>query len=300
MNNLIKYKKFNTNEKYHINDDVGKITSLLYNKIYKLIPKLIKEKNIIIDNFLQNNFINKKFINDSIIIKLSKNSHGALIGVIIEDDIIKNLKLEFSINLSDREIIQQKLINNKLRQDINHELHHVIEFYHSGDNLSKSWDFDKRLKIHKNKFNEYEKWIDACYLFYLSEDHELRSRVSQTIELLKNEDDLYKKMDYLSKLNFKTLYDKMYLIYKEDFTIILEDFVKNVLLRKGNVNSIFNSYILTINKKSKKYKNNMLKLLYYKNNPDSLEENIENLIDYTEYILDDRIEKRDEKLNKLL
>jgi hypothetical protein len=274
------------NEKHHVNQDVRHLTNLIYNKIYQLLPNLILKKEIVIENILQDNYTRIKFRNDKIVVKLGKN-WGSVNEPIIDNNIIENLTINLSISLSDKEISQRKLINNKIKETINHECQHVIEFYHSDGSLSKSCDFDKRLKEHEKKFNNKE-WLDICYFFYLSEEHEMRSRVSQSLEILKNDGDLlnstvYKDLDFLSNLNADILISKMNKY--DDFGLIIVDFVKNVLLSKGDCIKIFKSYIKTINKESKKNKKKILKLLYSWENPESiLEEYIEKDINYKVYM----------------
>jgi hypothetical protein len=273
------------NEKHHVNQDVRHLTNLIYNKIYQLIPNLIIKKEIIIENFLQDNYNRIKFKNDKIIIKIGKN-WGSINEPIINNEIVENLIINLSINLSDKEILQKKLINNKVKETINHESQHIIEFYHSDGNLSISWSFDKRLKKHENKFNNKE-WLDICYFFYLTEEHEMRSRVSQSLEILKNGGDLLNSSVYLD-LNFLSRLDSDVLIKKMnkhiDFVLIIEDFVKNVLLRKGDYLKIFKSYIKEINKEAEKNKRKILKILYSWENPESIsEEYIEKNIDYKSY-----------------
>jgi hypothetical protein len=52
---------------------------------------------------------------------------------------------------------------------------------------------------------------------------------------------------------------------------------------------------------SEKYKRKILRVLYSYENPDSfLEEFIEKEINYSEYIVDYRVEKRDELIKKIL
>jgi hypothetical protein len=303
----MRIKKFNDisdfeiNEKYHISQDVRHLTNIIYNKIYLLIPNLIIKKEITISNLLQDNYSRIKFKNDIIKIKLG-NNHGGIKNIDLKNNII-NLELELTINLSSKELSQKKLINNKIKETINHECQHIIEFYHSDGDLSKSWDFHKRLKTHENKFNN-RKWLDVCYLFYLAEEHELRSKVSQSLELLKNGEDLYeseiyKNIDLLTRLNTELILDRMN--EYDDFGIILFDFVKNVLLKKGDTIKIFKSYIKYINKISLSYKNKILRVLYSYENPNVfLEENIEKDIDYREYIIDDRVEKRDNLISKII
>lgn len=287
MNHIKKINEFIINEKHHVNGDVRHLTNLIYNKIYQLIPNLIFKKEIIIENLLQDNYTRIKFKCDKIIVRLGKNS-GNINEPIINNDIVENLIINLFINLSNKEILQKKLINNRIKETINHECQHVIEFYHSDGILSKSWDFDKRLKEHESKFNNKE-WLDICYLFYLSEDHEMRSRVSQSLEILKNGGDLlnsnvYKNLDFLSNLDSDILIKKMEKY--DDFGLILIDFVKNVLLRKGDYLKIFKSYIKVINKESKKNKNKILKVLYSYKNPESIsEEYIEKDINYKDYYI---------------
>lgn len=285
MSDILKYTKF-INEKHHVNQDVRHLTNLIYNKIYQLLPNLIVKREIIIENFLQDNYSRIKFKNDKIIVKLGKN-WGSINEPIINNDVVENLIINLSINLSDKEVSGKKLIDNKIKETINHECQHVIEFYHSDGILSKSWDFDKRLKEHEKKFNNKE-WLDICYFFYLSEQHEIRSRVSQSLEILKNGGDLlnssiYKDLDFLSNLDADVLIKKMN--NYNDFGIILVDFVKNVLLRKGDYIKIFRSYIKDINKEAKKSKKKILKVLHSFENPESmLEEYIEKNIDYQNYL----------------
>jgi hypothetical protein len=285
VSDILKYTKF-INEKHHVNQDVRHLTNLIYNKIYQLLPNLIVKREIIIENFLQDNYSRIKFKNDKIIVKLGKN-WGSINEPIINNDVVENLIINLSINLSDKEVSGKKLIDNKIKETINHECQHVIEVYHSDGILSKSWDFDKRLKKHEKKFNNKE-WLDICYFFYLSEQHEIRSRVSQSLEILKNGGDLlnssiYKDLDFLSNLDAAVLIKKMN--NYNDFGIILVDFVKNVLLRKGDYIKIFRSYIKDINKEAKKSKKKILKVLHSFENPESmLEEYIEKNIDYQNYL----------------
>ena len=303
----MRIKKFNDiydfeiNEKYHVSQDVKHLTNIIYSKIYQLVPNLILKKEITISNLLQDNYGRIKFKNDIIKVKLGDN-HGGIKNIDLKNNII-NLELELSIKLSNKELSQKKLINNKIKETINHECQYIIEFYHSDGNPSKSWNFHKRLKIHENKFNN-KTWLDICYLFYLSEEHELRSKVSQSLELLKNGEDLYeseiyKNIDLLSKLNSDLILDRMN--EYDDFGIILFDFVKNVLLKKGDTIKIFKSYIKYINRISLSYKKRILRILYSYENPSVfLEENIERDIDYKEYIIDDRVEKRDNLISKII
>ena len=299
---LVKYGEFKINERYHVSQDVKHLTNIIYNKIYQLIPNLTIKKEIVIENLLQDNYSRIKFSGDKIKIKLGRN-HGAINEPNFTNDIVENLTINLTIKLSNLELTQKKLINNKIRETINHECQHIIEFYHSDGNLSKSWSFDERLKIHEKKFDNKD-WLNICHLFYLAEEHELRSKVSQSLELLKNgdnlyESDLYKKVDLLTKLDSDVILSKM--DKYDEFGIILIDFVKNVLLRKGDYIKILKSYIKDINRLSSIYKNKMLRVLYSYENPGSfLEENVERDIIYSEYLIDERVEKRNDKIDKII
>lgn len=288
------------NEKFHVNQDVKHLTTIIYNKIYQLLPKLILNKQLEINNCLSS-YSRIVFNSDEIILKLGSKNYGVLKSIDLVDGRI-NTVLEFTIKLSSIELGQKKLINNKIREDINHELQHIIEYYHSDGKLSKSWGFHKRLKEHENRFKDNKDWLEVCYLFYLAEEHELRAKVSQSLELLKNDDDLYKsdlykKVDILTKLDYNSILKKIY--NSEDFGIIIVDFVKNVLLRKGDYIKIFKSYILDINKIAKVYKKKMLRVLYFHKNPNIFEINIEKEINYADYIVDERVEKRDKLIEEL-
>lgn len=108
------------NERFHVNQDNRHLTNLIYNKIYQLIPKLITHKKIEISNFLKDNYTKLKFENDKIVLRLSKKPHAYVINKTIENDIIQDTILVFDIKLSNDEITQKKLINNSVREDINH------------------------------------------------------------------------------------------------------------------------------------------------------------------------------------
>ena len=74
----MKYLK-SFNEKFHVNSDVKHLTSIIYNKIYQLIPNLILKKEIVIENLLQDNYSRIKFKGDKITVKLG-NKHGGIIN----------------------------------------------------------------------------------------------------------------------------------------------------------------------------------------------------------------------------
>lgn len=281
-------KKFN--EKYHVNDDVKEYTKIVYNEIDRNISNLIKSGTLSIVNVLNKNYPNL-FINDVIELRLGK-THGGINKPIIIDKTIQNLIITLTIDLDDKEKKQLKLLNNKIRETINHEFQHIIELYHSDGKLSKSWDFHKRLEVHKEKFKSYSIWMDICHFFYLSEEHELRSRTSQVHELLKNGEDLlnndvYNSINFLSKVDGDYLLRKMFNEYN-DFDKILNDFTENVLLKRGNSVLYFIKEIKIINKRCSKYKSKMLDILYHHKNPNMfIEECYDKDINYSEYLKKD-------------
>jgi dTDP-glucose 4,6-dehydratase len=62
----------------------------------------------------------------------------------------KGLKItyEYFKSLSKEELKNKYLIKNRIKETINHESQHIIEFYHTGGLVPSSWDFNKRLKKH--------------------------------------------------------------------------------------------------------------------------------------------------------
>jgi hypothetical protein len=285
------------NEKFHVNQDVKHLTRLIYDKINLLIPNLINKKEIEIRNLLHKTHSKIKFKNDLIIVKLGK-KHGAINEPIYNGGVIEDLTLYLTIDLNKTELISKKMIDNNIKETINHEMQHVIEFYHTKGNLTKSWSFDSRLNTHKSKFQNYNEWMDICHIFYLMEDHELRSRISQSLETLKNnknsnnlsqiftQSKVYHDLDILSKIDGKVIIKKMINLYPSDFKTILDDFVKNVLLKPNkNSQQVFINEISRINKKSIESKNKLLRVLYSYQHPESfLEEYQERDIDFTKYM----------------
>jgi hypothetical protein len=154
-----------------------------------------------------------------------------------------------------------------------------------------------RLKIHQDKFKIYKEWMDICHIFYLMEDHELGSRISQCLEKLKNNKDsddldkvlaqskIYQDLESISNISGNLILKRMGSLY-ENFHLILDDFSKNVLLKGDkNLNQIFINSINRIKRKATKSKNKMLKVLYSYKNPESfLEEYVERKIDFKFYI----------------
>lgn len=291
-------KKWNEfiSEKFHVSQDVKHLTKIIYDKINLLLPNLILKKEIEIKNLLQDNYTRIKFKNDIIRLKIGTN-HGVINQPVYNNGVVEDLILELSLKLNQNELNCKKLINNRIRESINHEVQHVFEFYHTKGLLTNSWNFDSRLKKHQEKFKNCNKWMDICHMFYLMEDHELRSRVSQSLEFLKNnknsnsiEIDFYKSTVYtdlnsISQLkagNILKIMKQTYLNFEE----ILSDFVENVLLKNpSNSESLFIKEISKIKKKAIKSKNKLNRILYFYKNPNLfLEEYIEKDIDFIPYI----------------
>jgi hypothetical protein len=163
----------NFNEKFHVNQDVKHLTSIIYNKVYQMIPALILKKKIKIVNLLQENYSRIPFKNDTIILEIG-NNHAGINNPKFINGVIEDLLISIELKLNKQEINQRKLFNNNIKENINHECQHIIDFYQTHGNLTSSWDFHKRMKIHENKFSTFQDWLDVCYFFYLSEEHELR------------------------------------------------------------------------------------------------------------------------------
>jgi hypothetical protein len=291
------------NERYGTNTHVKHLTTLIYNKINEYIPKLIRtKKDIIIDNFLTNNYNKIKFKNDKIILSLNDKTY--INEPKIKNKIIENFKLHLNI---DKKYINNVYLsdNNNLRTNINHEINHLIDVYYTkikNLNLSKSYDFDRRLKIHENKFKFFDKWLEITYIFYLMEDHEINSNVSSVFEILKksNNNDIkiieqqikntkiYQNCINISKINVDLIFKTMYKHYNTYFDIILDDFIKNVIKNNSNdIKQIFKKEIENIKRKAKKMKKKLLKTSYnfiVRENYSSLGEQRYKNIDFSNYV----------------
>jgi len=311
-------------ERYCVNDDVKHLLSFLSSKINDYIPKLLLFKGVEIDKLLEKNYKKIKFQNDKIILKLGKN-HGVINEPILNNDIIENLVLTLTINISDYER-KNKYLNfvNRIYSTINHEIQHLIEIYFvhiENHKRSKSWDFHRRLKIHEKKYEHFTEWTDILHIFYLMEDHEIRSRVSALYTELQtlNTNDIKELERYLTKteeyrqcvdfirLNGEKIIKQLKNKYKS-FDLVLNDFVKTVLLKNDDIEITFIKFIKEINKKSLKMKNKLLRLLNNFIIPEGiLEEHYEKNIDYSKYISSDsdyfrklKQEERTKKIDKIL
>lgn len=337
---LVKYKEFKINERYHVSQDVKHLTNIIYNKIYQLIPNLIIKKEIVIENLLQDNYSRIKFKGDKIKIKLGRN-HGALSKIKFINGCISDLCLELTVKLTNDELKNKYLIKNKIRETINHECQHIIEFYHTGGKVPKSWDFNKRLKEHEKLFINYcvkykintDYWLNITHMFYLCEDHEIRSNISSTFDFIKLKKDEgqnleniikkrkeYKDYNLISTENENTILNNMYRIYNF-FNSVLDDFMKNVILNQNNdIQSTFKSEFIRVKRRSSdcckrmlSVSSNFLTSIHESDRElmDSrivdrnlkissiLEEYVEKDIIYSEYFIDERVENRNDKIDSI-
>jgi len=284
-------------ERHHVNQDVRHLTKLIYDKVNYYLPKLILNKEVVINNLLQDKYFKLKFKNDKIVLRLG-NNHGGINSPMIKNDVIEDLNIYLTIKLSDIEIKNKYLKNNKISGTINHECQHVIELYHSKDNLSKSWSFHDRLKEHDKKFSEFDNWLGVTHLFYLCEDHEIRSSISQMSEYIKDKNDnniefiiknsdIYKKYDYISKVVPVIILKKMRTEYDE-FDSILNDFIKNVVVNNSdNLDSTFEKEIHFLNKRAKNCVNKLLNIsknFIRESRGEYFEESCDKIIDYSKYL----------------
>lgn len=249
----------NFNERLHVNGDVKHLTNIIYNKIYQLLPNLILKKEIIIENLLQDNYSRIKFKSDKIIVKLG-NNHGGIKNIQFNNGVIDDLVLELKIKLTNDELKNKYLIKNRIKETINHESQHIIEIYHTGGKPPKSWNFNKRLKNYEKRFIGYCKlyniephhWLNILHMFYLCEEHEIRSNVSSIHDYFRNlkkisndiENDVKNRKEYkdykiITLIKHKLIIENMFKIYPL-FNSFLDDFIKNVILNQNSdLESVF-------------------------------------------------------------
>ena len=297
----------NFNERLHVNGDVKHLTNIIYNKIYQLIPNLILKKEIVIENLLQDNYSRIKFKSDRIIVKLG-NNHGVVKTMEFNNGVIENLNMEFKVSLSKDELKNKYLIKNRIKETINHESQHIVEFYHTGGVLPESWDFNSRLKKHEDRFTVFcekmninpDDWLNITHMFYLCEEHEIRSNVSSTHEYFKNKDysniedhiknrKEFKDYKLISSENTKLILSNMYRIYPF-FDSVLDDFIKNVILsQNSDLVSVFNKEFQWIKKRASECCRKMLSISFnfHTNESDRI-------------LIDSKVMNRDIKINLIL
>jgi len=297
----------NFNERLHVNGDVKHLTNIIYNKIYQLIPNLILKKEIIIKNLLQDNYGRIKFKNDIIKIKIG-NNYGVVKNMEFNNGVIENLDMEFKVSLSKDELKNKYLIKNRIKETINHESQHIVEFYHTGGVVPESWDFNSRLKKHEDRFTDFCKkmninpddWLNITHMFYLCEEHEIRSNVSSTHEYFKNKDysnveehiknrKEFKDYKLISTENTKLILSNMYRIYTF-FNSVLDDFIKNVILNQNSdLKNVFDKEFQWIKKRASECCRKMLSISFnfHTNESDRI-------------LIDSKVMNRDIKINLIL
>jgi hypothetical protein len=179
-------------------------------------------------------------------------------------------------------------INNfnkkELKKCLLHELLHIFEFYNRYKKKSKK---DIQWKINQHLIDLRKKYIDVfiqdfIYHIYLSFDHEINARVSETYIVLMEDSLLssdlmrelektsaWKYKEYLKNFNYNN-YKINYELLK-DFFIELNTYIKKYSIKNFNIHTIPNSekdcdfllkkYKKYFNKKSKYMENKLIKLL---------------------------------------
>jgi len=281
------FKEF-LNEKLGINDNVKKLSNILFNKVKSDFNYLKSNKILIINNFLQENYKEIVFINDKLTFKISNKFNAGIISQINKSDIILNLNIEFNVNLDDF---------NNLKSIIFHEFTHVIENFYSKE-LSKDWDIYKKFIQHKNQYKNYDIWINISNMFYDTMSHEMRSRLSQTYQYLKskNTQDVkelknfiinskeYKKLNDILKVEPVDIIKIVKQNY-ENYNDILTNFMENVYNTKysdENFIKLFNNIKTKVRKQIKKLLRLVSTILYENSNYIEQYEDIN--INYSKYI----------------
>jgi len=263
-------------EKFGSNELANKLSKFLIDKINYNFGKLLLNKKIIIniDDFDHINFINSK-----IYCELSNSNYGAIKPNLlkIESNKIEEFEMILNIKLSDIEKKSKKLdINNKIISTIEHEFLHLIELYYSkinDNNLSKSWKMGKELQKLNKKYNN-KTWNDISYFIYLMFPHEIRARIHQLDSEIKNNNlnnndeinnfivksKIYKDLEFLSKLNYNLLIDK--LKTENNYDKIIYDFSTEVLNKTENHEKEFKNYLKNIINKSKRLLKKLIKISY--------------------------------------
>lgn len=276
------------NEKLGVNEDVKKLTNIIYDAVVHNIDKLKNDKILIFNNFLQNNYQDLVIFNDKLIFKISDNFHAGIINQKNKNNLIVYLEIVFNVNISEI---------HKLKQIINHELTHIIENLYSKE-LSKDWDIYQKFKEHQKIFKNYPTWIDISNIFYDILSHELRSRTSSTYEILKSlntKDMEILKKTIISSSEYKKLNDilniepdKILQILKDEYpnyNEILSHFMMNVFNKNytdDNFIKLFNNMKYKVQKQIKKLLRLVSTILLEKNG--YFEEFDDKNINYSEYI----------------
>ena len=281
-----------------INQDVKKITELIYVEFFKNITEFKNDSILVLNDFLSKNYQDLIFDNDKISFILSDKYYSFVKSVDIYGVIISNLDISINLPINFNE--------ESLKLELTHELTHLIELYYSKNNLSKSWNKYTRLREHQKRFQKYKYWINISHMFYDTLEQEMRSRASQTYQNLKSlnvkdvnilrkyllQTDEYKKMNDILKINPDDILRLLKEKYSNSYEFILKDFMLNVLYEKYSIPGFIKEIdkIKTICQKQKK---KLSKLISEIINEDAqfLEEYFENNINYCEYLTDEYQQK---------
>ncbi len=249
-------------ESYGSNKIVELLTKHIFDLVNANFGKLLLSKSIILKNELKTfnySYNGKKesitFVNDIINIKISDRDYGNVNSttLIVKKDFIFDLRINLELMISNKEIKEKRISEkNYFLGTVNHELHHLIEEYLTlqiDEKISKSFDDDKFLKILRNKYENSKEWQKIYYFIYLSLPHEMRARVSQIQELIKQQDikGVEKVQNFIK--NTKFYEDANFLA-----TIDLD-----AVLQKMKMDENYNDLMLDINKLLFKNKKTTLK-----------------------------------------
>jgi len=286
-----------------INQDVKKITELIFIEFSKNINRFENDKILVLDNFLSKNYQDLIFDNDKITFILSDKYHSFVKSVDIYGVLISNLDIRINLPLNFNE--------ENLKIELTHELTHLIELYYSKNNLSKSWDKYTRIREHQKRFQKYKYWLDISDIFYDTLEQEMRSRASQTYQNLKsiNTKDIdilrshllqtkeWKKMSEILKINPDDIVRLLKVEYPHIYEFILKDFMLNVLYEKYSIPT-FIKEINRIKTLCQKQKKKLSKLLHeiIKEGSEFFEEHFDRNINYSDYLSEDY--KREMKLQE--
>ena len=279
------------NETLGVNNDVKKITDLLYRAVISNISTLKSNGVLTFTNFLQNNYPDIVIFNDTLIFKISNNLklQSGIVEQKEKNNIIIKLEIIFEVN--------PKFLN-KLKKTINHEFTHIIEHLYSKE-LSIDWYLYRNLKEHQKKYKNFTYWIGLSQLFYDVLANELRSRTSGEYEMLKDlktknsqilksailNSEEYKKLNDILKIKPNDIINTMKQKYPNDYVEILSDFMLKFYEKEYSEKN-FNSIIDNIKHKVRKQVRKLLRLVSTILNEDFgyIEIYEEHDISYCEYI----------------
>lgn len=292
-------------ESYGKNELVVKLTKYLTDIINYNFGKLLLHENMTLKNSLKD-FKEIIFENDEINIEVvDGDSSGYIDRIEIEDNKIIDLIMNLELNLSEIEKSTKKLNYHNLSKIINHEFLHVIERYLTISNdkeISKSWEYGKRIQKLQKKYPDYKEWQDVSYFIYLTFPHEMRSRVSalyeeidglefkdikNVIEFIKK-NKYYKDADFLTKIDINILMKKLKM--NQDYNNLLLDFNNDFLLNnKKDLNLCeleFIKYIKMIKMKNEKLKKKLIRISYsFENTVFDFGFPIDRKINYNDYLI---------------